>query len=156
MNLTSALSIASGGIGNINAQLALVSQNVANAKTPGYAVEEGTQESITGEGIGLGVHTGPALRRVDQALAESLTQQNAAVSGLTTRQTALQAIDSVLGTVGQGSDIGSLLSALQGKFSTLLTEPGSQAAQNAVVATARTLTSGINSLSAAYTQQRQA
>src|SRR3954464_10967577 len=111
MNLTGALSIASGGIGNINAQLALVSQNIANANTPGYAVEESTQESIVGNGIGLGVHTGPARRRVDDTLNDSLTLENATVSNLTIRQTALRAIDAVLGTVNQGNDIGSLLSA---------------------------------------------
>ncbi len=71
MNLTGALSIANGGIANINAQLALVSQNVANASTPGYAVEESTQQSINGDGIGLGVHIGPAQRQIDQALNDS-------------------------------------------------------------------------------------
>lgn len=90
MNLSGALSIATGGIATINAQLALISQNVANANTPGYALETGTQESITGDGIGLGVHVGPAQRQIDQALNDSLTRQNAAVSGLATRQTALK------------------------------------------------------------------
>lgn len=156
MNLSGALSVASGGIANINTQLALISQNIANANTPGYAVEVGTQESITGDGIGLGVHTAPARRQIDQALNDSLTQQNATVSGLATRQTALQAIDTVLGTVGQGNDLGSLLSALQNKFSTLLTDPSNQAGQNAVVAAASTLTRSINTVSATYTQQRQA
>ena len=156
MNLTDALSIASGGIANVNAQLAVVSQNIANASTPGYAVETAPQESLTGLGTGLGVRTGPAQRQIDQALNDSLTQQNGTVSGLATTQTALQSIDAVLGSVGQGNDLGSLLGALQGKFSTLLTDPSSQAAQSAAVAAAGTLASGINSLSDAYTQQRQA
>ena len=42
MSLGSALSIATGGLNNINAQFALISQNVANAATPGYAVEVST------------------------------------------------------------------------------------------------------------------
>ncbi len=73
------------------------------------------------------------------------------MSGLTVRQTALQSLDAVLGAVEQGNDVGSLLSTLQGKFSTLLTDPSSQTAQSAVVSAAGSLTSGINSLSAAYT-----
>jgi flagellar hook-associated protein 1 len=156
MNLTSALSIATGGVANINAQLALVSQNVANASTPGYAVETGTQQSLTADGIGLGVHTGPAQRQIDQALNDSLTAQNASVSGLATTQSALQSIDAVLGSVGQGNDVGSLLGQLQSQFSTLLTDPSNQATQSAVVSAAGTLASGINNLSTAYTQQRQA
>ena len=156
MGLDSALSIASGGLANINAQFALVSQNVANAATPGYAVEVSAQQSLTADGAGLGVHTGQATLQIDQALQSSVTQQNATVSGLQTTQTSLQAIDSVLGTPGSGNDIGSLLSNLKNSFSTLLTEPSSQAQQSNVVSSATTLAQGINSLSATYSAQRQA
>jgi flagellar hook-associated protein 1 FlgK len=142
MGLNSALSIASGGLANINAQFALISQNVANAATPGYAVEISNQQALTADGIGLGVQTGPATIQIDQALQTSVLEQNATVSGLQTTQTSLQAIDSVLGTPGSGSDIGSLLGNLQNNFSTLLTDPSNQ-------------TQGINSLSATYATQRQ-
>ena len=73
-----------------------------------------------------------------------------------TTQTALQAIDAVLGTPGQGSDLGSLLGDVQNQFSTLLTNPSSQAQQSAVVSAASNLATGINDLSSAYTTQRQA
>jgi flagellar hook-associated protein 1 FlgK len=156
MSLNSALSIASGGLANINAQFALISHNVANAATPGYAVEVGTQQSLTADGVGLGVQTGPAQLQINQALLASVTQQNALVSNGQTTQNALQAIDSVLGTPGTGSDLGSLLGKLQDSFSTLLTDPADQTEQSAVVSTATTLTQGINKLSDAYTGQRQA
>jgi flagellar hook-associated protein FlgK len=77
MSLSSALSIATGGLANINAEFALISQNVANAATPGYAAEVGTQQSLTADGVGLGVRTGPARLQIDQALLTSVTQQNA-------------------------------------------------------------------------------
>jgi flagellar hook-associated protein 1 FlgK len=156
MSLNSALSIASGGLANINAQFALISQNVANAATPGYAVEVGTQQSVTAEGIGLGVHTGPATVQIDQALQSSVMQQNALVSGGRTTQAALQAIDGVLGTPGAGTDLGSLLGNLQNGFSTLLTDPSNQTQQSAVVSAATTLARGINTLSETYSAQRQA
>jgi len=156
MGLDSALSIASGGLANINAQFALLSQNVANAATPGYAVEVSSQQALTADGIGLGVHTGPATLQIDQALQTFVLQQNATVTGLQTTQTSLQAIDSVLGTPGSGNDIGSLLGNLQNSFSTLLTNPSSQPQQSAVVASATSLSQGINTLSAAYSAQRQA
>ncbi|WP_428488238.1 flagellar hook-associated protein FlgK [Rhodopila sp.] len=156
MGLDSALSIATGGLANISAQFALVSQNVANAGTPAYAVESSAQQDITADGQGLGVRTGPATIQVDQALQASLQQQNATVTGLTTTQTALQSIDSVLGTVGQGNDLGSLLGTLQNQFSTLLTDPSSQTQQSTVVGAAATLASGINNLSQAYSAQSQA
>jgi flagellar hook-associated protein 1 len=156
MGLDSALSIAAGGLANINAQYQLISQNVANAATPDYAVEISNQQALTANGIGLGVQTGPATLQIDQALQASVTQQNATVAGLQTTQTSLQAIDSVLGTPGSGGDIASLLGNLQNGFSTLMTNPGSQAQQSAVVSSATTLAQGINTLSGTYSAQRQA
>src|SRR6202044_2787737 len=122
----SALSIASGGLANINAQVALISQNVANAATPGYSVENGNQQSLTADGGGLGVQTGPATLQINQALQTSVLQQNAVVSNGQTTQTALQAIDGVMGTPGSGSDLASLVGNLQDSFLTLLTDPSNQ------------------------------
>ena len=149
------MSIATGGLANINSQMALVSQNVANASTPGYAAEIGTQQSLTADGEGLGVRTGPAIRDVDAALQAEVFSQNATVAGLQTRQSALQAIDAVQGTPGQGADIASLIGNLQDQFSTLLNDPSNQAQQSQVVSAATTLAQGINTLSDAYTSQRQ-
>jgi flagellar hook-associated protein 1 len=155
VSLTSALSIATGGLANINAQLALVSQNVANASTPGYAEEIATQYSVVAEGQGLGVHIGPATRDVDTALQAEVFSQNGSVAGLQTRQTALQAIDATMGTPGQNADIASMIGDLQNQFSTLLNNPSSLAQQSQVVTSATTLTRNINALSNAYGQQRQ-
>ena len=155
MGVESAISIASGGLANINKQFALISQNVANAATPGYAVEVSNQQALTADGVGIGVHTGSATLQIDQALQTSVVRQNATVAGLQTTQTALQAIDSVLGTPGAGNDIGSLLGNLQNNFSTLLTDPGNQTQQSAVVSSATALARGINTLGAAYSAQRQ-
>lgn len=154
--MSASLSIANSGLANISAQFAVLSQNVANASTPAYAAEVGGQEDLNANGPGLGVKTLPTVLVTDQALAASVLHANAAVSGLTTTQTALQAIDSVLGTPGQGTDVGSLLTNLQDAFSTLQNDPSDQAQQAAVVSSASTLANGINSLSTAYTQQRQA
>ena len=65
MSLSSALSIATSSLANVNSQLALVSHNVANADTPGYVAETATQQSSTADGIGLGVVTGPATRDIN-------------------------------------------------------------------------------------------
>jgi flagellar hook-associated protein 1 len=155
VNIDGALSIATGGLANINRQMALVSQNVANASTPGYAVETSTQQSVTANGEGLGVRSGPAIRTIDTALQAEVFSQNATVAGLQTRQSALQAIDSVQGTPGQGGDIASLLGNLQDQFSALLNDPDNQTQQSQVVSAATSLAQGINTVSDAYTAQRQ-
>lgn len=155
MSLVGALSIANGSLANINRQFALVSQNVANANTPGYVAETATQQSVTADGIGLGVRSGPATRSIDTALQGQVLQQNAAVSDLQTQQSALGAIDAVLGTPGEGTDLASRLGDLQNQFSTLLNSPDSQPQQSQVVFSASALANGINALSNAYTAQRQ-
>ncbi len=155
MNLDGALSIAIGGLANVNRRMALVSQNVANASTPGYAAEIATQTSLTADGQGLGVRGGPAIRNLDTMLQAEVFSQNATVAGLQTRQTALQSIDAAQGTPGQGDDIASLLGKLQDQFSTLLNDPASAPQQSQVVWAATTLAQSINTLSDAYTTQRQ-
>jgi flagellar hook-associated protein 1 FlgK len=155
MSLEGALAIASGGLANVNRQLALVSQNVANANTPGYAAEIGTQQSVTADGVALGVRTGLTIRNIDACLQGEVFSQNATVAGLQTRQTALQAIDAAQGTPGQGNDIASMLGQLQNQFSTLLNSPDSAPQQSQVVSTATTLAQGINALSSTYVTQRQ-
>lgn len=154
MSLGAALSIAAGGVANIDSQLALVSQNIANASTPGYATEVATQHSLTAAGIGMGVATGLTTRVTDAALLAQTQLQSATVAGLTIQQSALQAIDAVHGTPGQGQDLPSLLGDLANQFSTLLNDPANQTAQSAVVGVAQTLASGINTLSNAYVTQR--
>jgi flagellar hook-associated protein 1 FlgK len=155
MSLNATLSIATGSLANINSQLALVSQNVANASTPGYAAEIATQSSMTADDKGFGVRTGLTIRNIDATLQSELFSQNATVAGLQTRQTALQAIDAAQGTPGQGTDIASLLGKLEDQFSTLLNDPSSAAQQSQVVSAAATLAQGINALSDTYTTQRQ-
>lgn len=155
MGLSSALSIATSSLANVTSQLALMSHNVANADTPGYVAETATQESATAGGIGFGVASGPVTRDINTALQTQAFQQNSNVAGLLTTQTALQAIDAVQGTPGQGGDIASQLGALQDQFSSLLNDPSNQTQQAAVVSSAGMLASTVNALSNAYTTQRQ-
>ena len=156
MSLDAGLTIATGSLANINRQLALVSQNVANASTPGYVRETATQTTLTADGIGMGVRSGPAQRSLDTVLQQGVWAQNATVAGLQTRQAALQAIDAVLGTPGQGSDLPSLLGQVQDTFTALSSSPGGQTQQRAVVGAADALAGGINALSNTYGTQRQA
>lgn len=155
MSLNSALSVAGSGLAAVNAQLALISHNVANASTPGYAVETAAVQSVSAGGQGMGVVTAPTQRAVDQALQANLLIQNATTAGSQTTANALAAIDAAQGTPGQGQDLASLLGKLQDSFSSLLSNPSSTSAQQSVVAAAGSLANGINTLSTTITQQRQ-
>ena len=156
MSLDGALSIARASLANINVQLGLVANNVANANTPDYTRETGNQQSMVAGTQPMGVRTEAATRAIDLALQQSVFQQDTTVSGLTTTTGSLQTIDAVQGTPGQGNDLGSLLGKVQAAFSTLLGDPSSSPQQSAVLSAASNLTNGINRLSDAYARQRQA
>jgi len=156
MSLTGALSIATGGLANVNYQLGVVAQNVTNAGTPGYLTEVATQSSITTGDQPLGVISGPARRDVDTALQASLYAQNGVVAGLQTTGTALQRIDAVQGTPGQAGDLTGLLGALGDAFSTLENDPSNQSQQSRVVAAAQSLAGQINAVADAVNNGRQA
>jgi flagellar hook-associated protein 1 FlgK len=156
MSLESSLSIATSGLLNVDRQLAVVSQNVANASTPGYSQEVGTQQSMTASGQGMGVRTGLTARDLDLQLQAQLFTQNAEVAYQQTRQTVLQPVDAALGTVDAGNDLGSLLGDLQDQFTTLEQSPDSAVQQQQTVTAASELAQGINSLSSTYASARQA
>jgi flagellar hook-associated protein 1 FlgK len=155
MSLDSTLSIASGGLANINRQLAVVSHNVANASTPGYTRQVGHQTALSSGGIDFGVRSGVPTRSIDVLMQNTLWRQNATVAALQVRSDALAAIDTAHGTPGQGDDLSSLTGTLHDSFSTLSSDPSSAPAQGQVVSAARALADGINRVADAVTGQRQ-
>jgi len=156
MSLASSLSIATGGLANITAQLAVVSNNVSNANTAGYTLEIGQQTALSADGQGLGVVTGTTVRSINKMLQAEAWQQGGTVAAITVRSKALAAVDAAQGTPGQGNDLASLTGALNDAFTTLSANPSSTASQSAVVAAASSLASGINNVAQAVGTQRQA
>jgi flagellar hook-associated protein 1 FlgK len=155
MSLQAAIGVAAQSLVNIGDGFGVISQNIANANTRGYGVEQTTQRSLDAGGEGFGAAIGPTQLVSDSILSRQLFGENAAAGAATTTDGALSNLQPVLGTVGQGNDLGSLLGGLQSSFSALLTDPSNQAQQSAVVGAAQSVTQQINALSAAYTQARQ-
>ncbi len=156
MTLQTALGIANGGLAAINQGFGVISQNVANANTTGYATEQTTQTDLDAQGQGFGVVTGPTQLVQDLPLQNQLNAQNAAAGAAQATNAALAILQPSLGSVGAGDDLGSLLGAVQTSFSALLNDPGNQTQQGGVVTAARQLTTKINTISDAYGQARQA
>jgi flagellar hook-associated protein 1 FlgK len=149
------LSIAMSGLANVNRNLAVLSQNVANANTPGYVAETVQQREVTAGGQPMGVMTGLTVRDVDTALQGQLYAQTAVVGATSMESGALAQVDAVQGTPGSGSDIASLVGKLGDSFSTLLNDPSSTAQQQQVVSQAGALASQINATATVIGTQRQ-
>ena len=156
MSLDSVISVASGALSNVSRHLAVVSQNVANAGTAGYAAETIDDTSSTAGGNGYGVRTGLATRTIDTALQSALNEQTGDVAGAQTRQAALAAIGVAQGNTAAGNDLASQVGALANAFTSLGTDPSNQVQQSAVVAAGAALATGINGQAAAYASARQA
>lgn len=156
MNLDSALMNAASGLASASRRLAVTSQNVANAGTPGYVRERSALTSATAAGQGMGVRTGPAQRELDGQVQAAAWQQAGTVAGLEARSAALSAIDQVSGQVGSGGSLSDLLGGLRDAFSSLQSDPSAQVGQQQVVSAAGGLARGINRVAQAVLDQRQA
>ena len=155
MDLNTALNIANSGLAAVNAQLAVTSQNVGNASTPGYATETVAQSALTAGGLGEGVATGPAVLTTDPQLQASVLSQSADVAGQQVTSDALASLDALQGTTGAGNDLASQLGALSNAFTVLGSDPADQTQQGAVVQAAQTLAAGIQNQAGGYAKARQ-
>ena len=135
----------------------VVSQNVANAGTPGYAAEIATQRSLTADGAGprRAQRPGDPQSRHDAAGRGVQPERDGGRAAYpadracsrSTRRRARPA---------RAATSPACWASLQDQFSTLLNDPASAPQQSQVVWAATTLAQGINALSDAYTTQRQA
>ncbi len=149
------LSIAMSGLANINRGLAVVSQNIANANTPGYVHESLQQQAMGAGDMPMGVTTGIATRDIDIALQSRIAMQNAGTGEASVRADALSQIDAMQGKPGAGTDLVALLGNVSTAFSTLLTDPAVTAQQQAVVDQASALAGHLRDASAQIATLRQ-
>ena len=160
MGLDASLSIATSGLTALQAEMAVASQNVANANTAGYAVEQSSISSRTADGQASGVVVGLTTRTINTALENSLYSQNATVSGLTTTSNGLATISALQGSTssdsGSSDTLPDQIGNLQSSLITLDADPSSPASQQAVVTAAGTLASTIQTTAVSYGAARQA
>ena len=156
MSLVGAYGAATSGLDSIARQLAVVSQNVANAGTAGYVREAVPLSSATAGGIGNGVRSGPAARSLDQALQAEAVASSADTAGQQVRADALAGIDAASGKPGAGYDLPGLLGAVRNGMSALANDPANQAQQRQVIAGADALAHGVNGMGTAISSARQA
>lgn len=155
MFLGNTLSSASSGLDSIERQLAVLSQNVANASTPNYVRESTPVTSADSAGGPAGVRTGQTVRELDVQLQSNLFASVATAAGSNVTSSSLSGIDAASGTPGSGQDLASLVGNLQDSFSALDADPSSQTQQAVVLGSASSLVDGIHSLSASLVQARQ-
>jgi flagellar hook-associated protein 1 FlgK len=147
MSLSSALSTAVSGLQATQAELQIVSANVANAGTPGYTSKNGVLEPITTGGITTGVRVADVTRTIDTYVQRQLRTENSGLSYSSTRANYLNRIQQMLGAPGSDSSLDTLVGNFTGALDQLATSPDSQVAQSNAVSSAQTLAQSLNNLS---------
>lgn len=148
MGLMSTLQNAISGLTVSQAQIGLISRNVANQSTVGYTRRTLSTQETSATGITAGaVREVSVNRMLDTLLQKQLRTESAGTSYSAQRADYLKRIDTLFGT--PGSDTG--LNATFAKFSTslqaLASDPASPTSRQNVLATAQTLAANITSLS---------
>jgi flagellar hook-associated protein 1 FlgK len=147
MGLDVALKDAMTGLRATQAQIQVISANIANAQTPGYSEQTITQTPIRMPGGGAGVTTSIIQRVSDQLLTGQIAKQSSASSAAATTNNYLQQLQSLLGQVGSGTTFtdayNSFVSAMQTESAT----PEDPVAQSAAVNAGQQLAQQLNQFS---------
>ncbi len=155
MSISQALSNATSGLGAASRQAGIVSQNIANALTPGYARREISLAERTVAGQGAGVR----VAGVDRAATTALTSERRIADGAAARDDArLDAARKISALFGGPEEAGALfsrLSAFERSLRDLANQPSNIAAQETGAANARQLATGVNDLARSLQTIRQ-
>jgi flagellar hook-associated protein 1 len=166
--LNMAFDIATNALEADQAALNIVSNNVANASTPGYTREvanwqENDPVTINGVSYGQGAEvTGPVSQR-DRVLDESLDQQTQAVSASSARLTALDQVQSIFSQVTTANSSSSTdatngisqdLSSFFNSLSQLESSPSDNSLREQVLTSATNLAGDFQSASSQLSSQQ--
>jgi flagellar hook-associated protein 1 len=154
MSIESALFTALSGLRATQAQIQVVSGNVANVQTQGYSREILPQETVV-NAASTSVSTGAVQRVVDQVLNSNLTNQTTTASAAATLDTYYQQIDALMGQTGSGATLNNALSGFSSAMQAVATTPQDPVAQGAAVSAAQTLAQTLNQMSAGIQQIRE-
>jgi flagellar hook-associated protein 1 FlgK len=143
MSVTSALGAALSGLSATSRQAEILSSNVANATTPGYARREVGLQAAVLAGTGQGVQITEVTRDVDRQL---LAERRLAAAGSGDRDVRAEFLKRVEGALGTPDSPGALAARLAA-FDQALVEatarPDQQARLQGVASTAKSLIAGL-------------
>ena len=150
----SSLNTALSGLRAAQEQMNTLSTNISNADTAGYTRKVLPQQSITVDGVSIGVATGIISRQVDLNLSKDLWAQKSSLAELDVRQTYLGRIEAFHGAPEDESSIAARVSKLKDSFSELSNSPESSLLQSSTLATAQSVAGTFRDLSELITTLR--
>src|SRR5579862_6937981 len=136
------LSTSVSGLLAFQQALDVTSNNIANASTPGYSVENANLKSLPGQAtaggyVGSGVTVDGITRSYSELLAQQVRTSQSSYSSLNTFATQAAQIDNLLSASGSG--ISASLQSFVNSLQTLSSSPSSSAARQALLSQAQAL-----------------
>lgn len=139
MSLTAALYSARTGLNATQQQIGGVSDNIANALTPGYVAREARLTSLIADGAGRGVAADIVRGPVNSFLLRDIRYEAATFAGLDYSAAALSQIAQITGEPADGRSIASAFDAFEASFQTLFNSPEDPITQRGVLQAAQDL-----------------
>lgn len=166
--LNTAFNIATGALDADQAALNVVSNNVANANTPGYTrqvanFEEKSPVTINNQSYGMGATMTGGISQRSLVLQQALQQQGQIASASSARLTALQQVEAIFSQTttansgdssGAASGIGQDISSFFDSLSSLESSPADTALRQQVLTTAANLAGDFQSASSQLSAQQ--
>jgi flagellar hook-associated protein 1 len=154
MSITSALSSALTGLSATSRQAEVLSSNVANATTPGYARREVQLGAAVLAGTGQGVAVTGITRAIDQYLINERRLSQAGDADRGVRSGFLQRLETAIGTPDMAGSLGARIAAFDQSLIEAASRPESEARLALVASTARSLAGGLSTATANVQQSR--
>lgn len=146
MGLSTTLANALTGLNAASRGADVVSQNVANARTAGYARREVNLSAQSLGGNGAGVRVDGIARAFSQSLLNDRRLADAALGGADVQEGFLSAMEKALGQPGEAGALTGLVAGFDASLVQAASRPDSQARLQDVATTARDLAARLNAL----------
>ena len=154
MSITSAMNNALSGLTAASRGIEVVSSNVANARTAGYARREMQLASHALGGVGAGVKITGIQRVVDQGVLADLRLADADVASNDTRLAFRSSVGRLIGTAADGGALSDKVAAFRSALVEASNLPDNTGRLSAVLGTARDLVGQLNAASDGIQQSR--
>ncbi len=153
MGLNTALGTAISGLRSSQVGIGVVSQNVANAGTPGY-VRRTTSNVDSVSGGTVGVSNPNVQRLLDRIVQHQLLQESSGAAYTSTRAQVFANLDKLYGAPGSATALDSMYSKFTNSLQALQNDPSSYTNRTAVIDAASQLANRLRGLSEGVQQQR--
>ncbi len=154
MSTTLSLDSALSGLKAAQRTLDTISNNIANAQTPGYTRKILPQETLVVGGVGMGVQLGAIMRSVDMSLLRDVMKQASLSAGASVTTSYLDRIQDFHGSTEAERSLSAKIGKLADAFSTLSTSPDNTVALSAALTSAQQVAEGFNDFSELINQMR--